>query len=92
MDLETLAWDQAILDELGIPRPCSPRSVARPRSTATGVDDLAGVPIAGILGDQHAALFGQTCFEAGQAKCTYGTGAFMLMHTGDDAGRIARTA
>jgi glycerol kinase len=48
----------------------------------TGVDDLDGVPIAGILGDQHAALFGQTCFEPGEAKCTYGTGAFMLMHTG----------
>jgi glycerol kinase len=48
----------------------------------TGVGDLAGVPIAGILGDQQAALFGQTCFEAGDAKCTYGTGAFMLMHTG----------
>ncbi len=49
----------------------------------TGGFDLDGVPIAGILGDQQAALFGQTCFEAGQAKCTYGTGVFMLMHTGE---------
>ncbi len=48
----------------------------------TGVGDLAGVPIAGDLGDQQAALFGQTCFETGQLKCTYGTGCFMLMHTG----------
>jgi glycerol kinase len=50
-----------------------------------GVGDLAGVPIAGDLGDQQAALFGQTCFEAGQVKCTYGTGVFMLMHTGSVA-------
>ena len=48
-----------------------------------GVGDLDGVPIAGDLGDQQAALFGQTCFEAGQIKCTYGTGCFMLMHTGE---------
>ena len=50
------------------PRRCCPRSGRRPRSTATGVGDLAGVPIAGDLGDQHAALFGQTCFEAGQRQ------------------------
>jgi glycerol kinase len=49
----------------------------------TGGFDLDGVPIAGDLGDQQAALFGQACFEAGQAKCTYGTGVFMLMHTGE---------
>ena len=48
-----------------------------------GVGDLAGVPISGDLGDQQAALFGQTCFDAGQIKCTYGTGCFMLMHTGE---------
>lgn len=48
-----------------------------------GVGDLAGVPICGDLGDQHGALFGQACFEAGQMKCTYGTGCFMLMHTGE---------
>jgi glycerol kinase len=48
-----------------------------------GVGELAGVPIAGDLGDQHAALFGQACFEPGQMKCTYGTGAFLLMHTGE---------
>jgi glycerol kinase len=82
MDLETLDWDASILDELGIPRSVLPAIRGSSEVYGTGVGDLDGVPIAGILGDQHAALFGQTCFEAGQAKCTYGTGAFMLMHTG----------
>ena len=57
-----------------------------------GVGDLAGVPIAGDLGDQQAALFGQACFEPGQVKCTYGTGCFMLMHTGRAAGPLRATA
>jgi glycerol kinase len=82
MDLETLDWDQSILDELAIPRSMLPEIRGSSEVYGTGVGDLDGVPIAGILGDQHAALFGQACFEAGQAKCTYGTGAFMLMHTG----------
>ena len=82
MDLETLEWDESILEELGIPRSVLPEIRGSSEMFGAGVDDLDGVPIAGILGDQHAALFGQTCFEAGQAKCTYGTGAFMLMHTG----------
>jgi glycerol kinase len=51
--------------------------------SATTTADLAGVPIAGNLGDQQAALFGQTCFDVGQAKCTYGTGAFLLTNTGE---------
>ena len=82
MDLETLEWDHSILEELEIPRSMLPEIRGSSEVYGTGTGDLAGVPIAGILGDQHAALFGQTCFEAGQAKCTYGTGAFMLMHTG----------
>jgi glycerol kinase len=82
MDLATLDWDQGILDELGIPRSVLPEIRGSSEVYGTGTDDLEGVPIAGILGDQQAALFGQTCFEAGEAKCTYGTGAFMLMHTG----------
>jgi glycerol kinase len=82
MDLETLDWDASILDELGIPRSVLPAIRGSSEVYGTGVGDLDGVPIAGILGDQHAALFGQTCFEVGQAKCTYGTGAFLLMHTG----------
>jgi len=77
MNLETLAWDPELLDAVGVPVAMLPEVYGR------GVDDVAGVPIAGDLGDQHAALFGQACFEPGQMKCTYGTGAFMLMHTGE---------
>ncbi|HEX2470635.1 MAG TPA: glycerol kinase GlpK [Candidatus Limnocylindrales bacterium] len=82
MDLVTLDWDQGILDELGIARSVLPEIRGSSEVYATGTGDLEGVPIAGVLGDQQAALFGQTCFEAGEAKCTYGTGAFMLLHTG----------
>lgn len=49
----------------------------------TGIEDIAGVPIAGAIGDQPGALFGQGCFESGQAKNTYGTGCFLLMNTGE---------
>lgn len=83
MDLETLEWDQGILDELAIPRAILPEIRGSSEVYGTGGFDLDGVPIAGDLGDQQAALLGQACLEAGQAKCTYGTGAFMLMHTGD---------
>ncbi|MEX1171181.1 MAG: FGGY-family carbohydrate kinase, partial [Chloroflexota bacterium] len=72
-----------ILDELAIPAAMLPEIRGSSEVYGTGVDDLAGVPIAGDLGDQHAALFGQACFTAGEAKCTYGTGAFLLMHTGE---------
>jgi glycerol kinase len=82
MDLATLEWDEPTLADLGIPRDVLPEIRGSSEVYGVGVGDLEGVPIAGILGDQHAALFGQTCFEAGEAKCTYGTGAFMLMHTG----------
>jgi glycerol kinase len=82
MDLATLDWDDGILGELGIPRSMLPEIRGSSEAYGTGTGDLEGVPIAGILGDQQAALFGQACFDAGQAKCTYGTGAFMLMHTG----------
>jgi len=82
MDIATLDWDEAILDELGIPRSVLPDIRGSAELYGTGVGDLADVPIAGVLGDQQAALFGQTCFASGEAKCTYGTGAFLLMHTG----------
>jgi glycerol kinase len=81
--LETLDWDDALLAEFGVPRALLPRIA--PSSTSYGaaqIPALRGVPIAGILGDQQAALVGQTCFEPGEAKNTYGTGCFMLMNTG----------
>jgi glycerol kinase len=82
MGLESLAWEPALLDAIGIPATILPEIRSSSEVYGHGVDDLAAVPIAGDLGDQQAALFGQTCFEAGQLKCTYGTGCFMLMHTG----------
>ena len=83
MNLETLAWDPELLEAIRIPAAILPAIRSSSEVYGHGVGDLAGVPIAGDLGDQHAALFGQTCFEPGQLKCTYGTGCFMLMHTGE---------
>jgi glycerol kinase len=82
MNLKTLDWDDEILDVLGIPRAMLPaiRASSEIYGTATGA--LSGVPVAGDLGDQQAALFGQTCFAPGEAKNTYGTGCFMLLNTG----------
>ena len=71
---------------------CCPRSSRRARSTARPRAPFPGVPIAGILGDQQAALFGQTCFRPGEAKNTYGTGCFALMNTGDRAGARRKPA
>jgi glycerol kinase len=82
MDLATCEWDPAILDELGIPRAMLPEIRGSSEVYGTGRGELDGVPIAGDLGDQQAALFGQTCFAAGECKCTYGTGCFMLLNTG----------
>ncbi|MBK5267749.1 MAG: glycerol kinase GlpK [Acidimicrobiia bacterium] len=85
MDLATLEWDAGLLAAVGVPEEVLPeiRSSVEVYGEAKGT--LAGVPIAGILGDQQAALFGQTCFAPGEAKNTYGTGCFMLMNTGLDA-------
>ncbi|MEP6476779.1 MAG: glycerol kinase GlpK [Actinomycetota bacterium] len=82
MDLKTLEWDQGNLDAIGVPRAVLPeiRSSSEVYGEATG--ELAGVPVAGDLGDQQAALFGQTCFSAGEAKNTYGTGNFLVLNTG----------
>ncbi|MTW17219.1 glycerol kinase GlpK [Rhodoplanes serenus] len=83
MNLATLDWDATLLDTFGIPRSVLP--AIRSSSEVYGeVRDgpIAGVPIAGILGDQQAALVGQTCFRPGEAKNTYGTGCFLLMNTG----------
>jgi glycerol kinase len=83
MNLETLSWDPRLLAAFGIPAAMLPEIRSSSEVYALGVGELAGVPICGDLGDQHAALFGQACFEPGQMKCTYGTGAFLLMHTGE---------
>ena len=83
MNLETLAWDDALLEVFGVPRAMLPE--IRPSMEIYGEarGPFAGVPVAGALGDQHAALFGQACFEPGDAKCTYGTGSFLLLNTGE---------
>jgi len=83
MDLKTLDWDGEILHILDIPRSMLPeiRSSSEVYGSAKG--GLGGVPVAGDLGDQQAALFGQTCYQAGEAKNTYGTGCFMLLNTGE---------
>lgn len=82
MDLDTLEWDADLLDAMGIPPPMMPGIVPSIGRVGIGKGILEGVPISAILGDQHAALFGQTCFDPGEAKNTYGTGCFMLMNTG----------
>lgn len=86
MDLRTLAWDGEIAAEMGVPLAMLPeiRSSAEVYGHGRAHGLLAGVPIAGILGDQQAATFGQACFEPGMAKNTYGTGNFMLVNTGTE--------
>jgi glycerol kinase len=88
MNLKTLDWDEGIVALLGIPRAMLPRVVpssqALGRVVGGGRSRLDGVPVAGILGDQQAALFGQTCFSPGEAKNTYGTGCFLLLNTGEE--------
>ena len=84
MNLRTLQWDEELLDLFEIPRAMLP--AIRPSSESYGVasaEPLSSVSITGILGDQQAALVGQTCFECGDAKNTYGTGCFLLLNTGN---------
>jgi glycerol kinase len=84
MNLYTLEWDETLLDALDVPRAMLPE--IRPSSEVYGLarnGPLEGVPVAAALGDQQAALFGQTCFSLGEAKCTYGTGSFLLFNTGE---------
>ena len=84
MDLETLSWDPEMLDAFGVPKEMLPRICSSSEVYAHAKEPaLKDVPIAGILGDQQAALVGQTCFRPGEAKNTYGTGCFLLMNTGD---------
>ena len=82
MNLDTLDWDEDLLREIGVPRSLLPRIVS---SSGICGATREGIPVAGILGDQQAALFGQTCFSPGEAKNTYGTGCFMLLNTGETA-------
>lgn len=84
MNLETLEWDEELIEAHNIPRSMFPEikpSVSNYR-TVRERGTLSGVPICGVLGDQHAAMFGQACFRDGDAKNTYGTGLFMLLNTG----------
>ncbi|MCE2528223.1 MAG: glycerol kinase GlpK [Actinomycetia bacterium] len=82
MDLDTLDWSDDLLDAVGIPRSMMAQILPSVGRVGTGTGVLDGVPISAILGDQQAALFGQTCFRRGEAKNTYGTGCFLLMNTG----------
>jgi glycerol kinase len=84
MNLETLDWDDEILGIMGIPRQMLPKIMPSSAVYGTAVGDLAGIPVAGILGDQQAAMVGQTCYSPGEAKNTYGTGCFMLLNTGTE--------
>jgi len=82
MNLHTLDWDPTLLSAFGIPRAVLPTIVPSSSVYAEARNWLPGVPVAGILGDQQAALMGQACFAPGEAKNTYGTGCFLLLHTG----------
>ena len=90
MDLETLQWDAALMDILQVPASVLPsiRGSSEVYGVTKGFEGLPdGIPIAGMAGDQQSALFGQTCFAVGEAKCTYGTGCFVLMNTGSEVVR-----
>ncbi|CAM4119418.1 glycerol kinase GlpK [Nocardia ninae] len=82
MNLTTLTWDAELLSFFEIPAAMLPRIQPSTASYGTTRRVVPGIPIAAALGDQHAALFGQTCFARGETKCTYGTGGFLMMNTG----------
>ena len=84
MNLSTLDWDDELLSVMGIPRAVLPRIVPSLGVLGTTVDPVAGIPVAAVIGDQQASLFGQTAFEPGEAKCTFGTGSFLLLNTGTE--------
>ena len=83
MNLETLQWDEELLRIFDIPAACLPKICSSSEVYGECVGALAGVPLAGALGDQHAALLGQACVNVGDAKNTYGTGCFLLMNVGE---------
>jgi glycerol kinase len=83
MNLHTLDWDTDLLDALGVPATLLPEIGPSSEVYGQAGPPLAGVPVASALGDQHAALVGQTCFNPGEAKCTFGTGSFFVLNTGE---------
>jgi glycerol kinase len=86
-NIHTLKWDEELLEIFGVPASLLPVVVpsSHINGVVTDIEELSGVPIAGIAGDQQAALFGQMCIREGMAKCTYGTGCFLVMNTGSKA-------
>jgi glycerol kinase len=82
MNLETLTWDEELLATMNVPSSILPAIRSSSEIYGIAIGTLAGVPVTAVLGDQQAALFGQACFDAGDAKNTYGTGCFMLLNTG----------
>ncbi len=82
MNLETLEWDDELLEVMRVPRPMLAEIRASSEVYGEAVGVLAGLPVAAAVGDQQAALFGQACFAPGEGKCTYGTGGFLLQNTG----------
>lgn len=89
-DINKLAWDDKIIEKLGIPKSALPKVVQSSGIVGYCKSDFLGceIPIAGIAGDQPSALFGQCCFEPGMAKNTYGTGCFVLMNAGEKPGDV----
>ena len=83
MNLETLQWDETLLEAIGVPRAMLPEICSSSEVYGRAKGDLQDAPVASALGDQQAALFGQTCFSVGEGKNTYGTGCFLLVNTGD---------
>lgn len=84
MDLETLSWDPELLDAMTVPAAMLPEIRPTMGVLATTRDPVPGIPISAMIGDQQASLLGQTAFDRGQAKCTFGTGSFLLMNTGTE--------
>jgi glycerol kinase len=85
MNLQTLDWDEQMLEVIGVPRAILPEIKASSEVYGLiSIPELKDIPVSGDLGDQQAALFGQTCYTAGEAKNTYGTGCFLLMNTGTE--------
>jgi glycerol kinase len=84
MNLSTLDWDDELLAVMGVPRAALPRIVPSLGVLGDTVDPVAGIPVAAVIGDQQASLFGQTAFDPGEAKCTFGTGSFLLLNTGTE--------